>query len=54
MNSLQQVSEKKNYFVSINPHDNIDPEKVIMEIDYDHPLFDVPAINAQKELIKIE
>jgi len=53
MNELQQVSDKKNYFVSINPHDNIDPKKILKEIDYYHPLFDVPAINAQKELHKI-
>ncbi|NHA05092.1 NAD(P)-binding protein [Mucilaginibacter sp. HC2] len=50
MNKLQGVSEKKNYFVSINPHDNIDEKKIIKEIDYEHPLFDVPAINAQAEL----
>ncbi len=53
MNQLQGVSEKKNYFVSINPHDNLDPEKIIKELDYDHPLFDVPAINAQAELQKL-
>ncbi|GLU52282.1 NAD(P)/FAD-dependent oxidoreductase [Dyadobacter frigoris] len=47
MNMLQQVSEKKNYFVSINPHDDLDEKKIIREIDYDHPLFDVPAIHAQ-------
>ncbi|WP_159467519.1 NAD(P)/FAD-dependent oxidoreductase [Dyadobacter sp. 3J3] len=47
MNMLQQVSEKKNYFVSINPHDDLDEKKIIKEIDYDHPLFDVPAIHAQ-------
>ena len=50
MNQLQQVSDKKNYFVSINPHDNLDEKKIIKEIDYEHPLFDVPAINAQAEL----
>ncbi|WP_184546716.1 NAD(P)/FAD-dependent oxidoreductase [Mucilaginibacter sp. FT3.2] len=53
MNMLQGVSDKKNYFVSINPHDNIDPKKIIREIDYDHPLFDVPAINAQEQLYKL-
>lgn len=47
MNMLQQVSDKKNYFVSINPHDDLDEKKIIKEIDYDHPLFDVPAIHAQ-------
>jgi len=50
MNRLQQVSENKNYFVSINPHDDLDEKKVIKEIDYEHPLFDVPAIHAQSSL----
>jgi len=53
MNQLQGVSDKKNYFVSINSHDNIDPKKIIKELDYEHPLFDVPAINAQAELYKL-
>ena len=50
MNRLQGVSDKKNYFVSINPHDDLDEHKILMELDYEHPLFDVPAINAQAEL----
>lgn len=51
MNSLQNVSNNKNYFVSINPLPNsIDPNKIVKEIEYEHPLFDVPAINAQKGL----
>jgi len=50
MNSLQGVSDKRNYFVSINPHDDLDEKKILMELDYEHPLFDVPAINAQAQL----
>jgi len=50
MNRLQQVSDKKDYFVSINPHNGLDEKKIIKEIDYEHPLFDVPAMNAQAEL----
>lgn len=51
MNSLQGVSKKKNYFVSINAiPGTVDKAKVLKEIDYEHPLFDVAAINAQKEL----
>jgi len=51
MNNLQGVSKNKNYFVSINafPH-GIATDKVIKEIEYEHPLFDVAAINAQKDL----
>jgi uncharacterized protein len=51
MNSLQGVSEKKNYFVSINAiPGTIDSKKIIREIDYEHPLFDVAAMQAQQEL----
>lgn len=51
MNKLQQVSQKKNYFVSINAFNNsIDTNKLLKEIEYEHPLFDVPAVKAQKEL----
>lgn len=53
MNRLQQVSESKNYFVSINPHDDLDEKKVILELDYEHPLFDVPAVRAQDNLSKL-
>jgi len=50
MNMLQDVSRKRNYFVSINPHDDLDEKKILREIDYEHPLFDVPAIHAQSSL----
>lgn len=51
MNSLQGVSEKQNYFVSINAQEgSVDSKKIIREIDYEHPLFDLPAIQAQAEL----
>lgn len=50
MNSLQGVSDKKNYYVSINEAGEADPKKIIREIDYTHPLFDLKAMEAQKEL----
>ena len=50
MNQLQQVSDQQDYFVSINPSEQLDPEKIIKEINYEHPLFDVPAMQAQQEL----
>ncbi len=53
MNSLQGVSQRKNYFVSLNCHDRIAPEKVLRRIEYEHPLFDLAAIAAQKELPKL-
>jgi len=53
MNSLQNVSKKKNYFVSINDPGGIDPSKIIKTIEYEHPLFDVDAVKAQAELHKL-
>ena len=51
MNSLQNVSDKKDYFVSINAiPGSVDKTKILKEIGYEHPLFDVPAIQAQAEL----
>lgn len=50
MNQLQGVSERVNYFVSLNCHEQIAPAKVHRKINYEHPLFNVAAIAAQKEL----
>ncbi len=53
MNSLQQVSKNKNYFVSINNPDIIDKNKALKTIKYTHPLFDIDAQTAQKELTQL-
>ena len=50
MNSLQGVSERQDYFVSINRPEAIRPEAVIQRIEYDHPLFNLGAIQAQRDL----
>jgi uncharacterized protein len=50
MNSLQGVSEKVNYFVSLNCEDRIPPERVLKRIRYEHPLFDLAAVRAQEDL----
>lgn len=50
MNSLQGVSEREDYFVSLNCDDRVAPERVIRRIEYAHPLFDRTAIAAQAEL----
>ncbi len=50
MNSLQGVSRHRNYFVSLNVHDRVAPDKVLRRIEYEHPLFDLAAIAAQREL----
>jgi len=50
MNSLQGVSDRENYFVTINRPWAIDPRKVLRTIHCEHPLFNLGAIRAQREL----
>ncbi|MDP2137394.1 MAG: FAD-dependent oxidoreductase, partial [Candidatus Didemnitutus sp.] len=50
MNRLQGVSERENYFVSINGAARIDPGRVLKRIVYEHPLFDLGAVAAQARL----
>lgn len=53
MNSLQGVSDRVNYFVSLNCHERIAPETVLKRIDYEHPVFTLGAIAAQRELPRL-
>ncbi|XDD52475.1 NAD(P)/FAD-dependent oxidoreductase [Leptospira sp. WS92.C1] len=53
MNSLQNVSQNKNYYVSINDPGTIDRNKIIQEIEYDHPLFSVGSLKAQSRLSEL-
>jgi uncharacterized protein len=50
MNSLQRVSDREQYFVSIDDPGLIAPEKILRTIRYSHPLFDRAAVAAQREL----
>jgi predicted NAD/FAD-binding protein len=47
MNSLQGVSDRENYFVSINRPEAVAPEKVLRRFAYEHPLFSLGAVRAQ-------
>jgi predicted NAD/FAD-binding protein len=50
MNRLQGVSDREDYFVSINRPDRIDPKKALRTIAYEHPLFTLGAVRAQAEI----
>ena len=50
MNSLQGVSDRVNYFVSINRPEAVAPGKVLRRIAYEHPLFSLGAVRAQEEI----
>lgn len=49
MNSLQNVSSKRNYFVSINPIE-LNEKQIHKTITYFHPIFTVDSLQAQKRL----
>jgi predicted NAD/FAD-binding protein len=53
MNRLQGVSDRENYFVSINRPDRIDPARILKTIAYEHPLFTLGAVRAQAEIPRL-
>jgi predicted NAD/FAD-binding protein len=50
MNRLQGLETAEQYLVTLNARDRIDPAKVIAVMDYEHPIYDLPAIEAQSLL----
>ena len=54
LNKLQPLPFKHNVFVSLNPAVAIDPAKVIDSFDYDHPVFDLDAIHAQRQVAQLQ
>jgi predicted NAD/FAD-binding protein len=54
INHLQPLPTQTPVIVSLNPHVEPDPAKVIGDWDYDHPLFDQAAIGAQAQLDAIQ
>ncbi|NNC68219.1 MAG: NAD(P)-binding protein [Gammaproteobacteria bacterium] len=49
MNRLQNLKCKQDYFVTLNPYQEINASKIIKTIDYMHPVFDQHAIEAQQQ-----
>jgi len=47
MNILQRLTKQHNYLVTLNH--KIDSAQIIKSIDYSHPVFDKPMIEAQKQ-----
>ena len=53
MNSLQGVSDRRNYFVSINGENSVNPNLILKRIQYEHPVFSLGATRAQRELPRL-
>jgi predicted NAD/FAD-binding protein len=54
MNRLQNIDPTYPLFVSLNPLTEPDPAHVFARFDYDHPVFDSAAIDAQAQLPEIQ
>ena len=50
MNRLQRLRTATQYVVSLNAGDRVDPGRVVAEMDYEHPIYDVGAVRAQPQL----
>src|SRR6478736_9208963 len=50
MNRLQGVSDREDYFVTVNRPDRIAVDRRIKTIGYEHPLFTLDAVRAQAEI----
>jgi len=50
MNSLQGLTDKGDFVVTINHPEQVDPAKVIRTIPTEHPLFSLEAVSAQAEI----
>ena len=54
INKLQPLPIEKAVIVTLNPASKIDKNKVVKEINYQHPLFSKDAILAQREMVNIQ
>lgn len=54
MNRLQGIEPSHPLFVTLNPNTEPDPQSVIGEFFYEHPMFDRAALNAQQYLWSLQ
>ena len=54
MNRLQQLPTKESVFVTLNPETEPAAGTILHREDYDHPMFDRLAIDAQRRLWSLQ
>ncbi len=54
MNALGSIESSRPLLVTLNRHDEIDPDAVLGRFDYDHPMFDLDALAAQRRRAEIQ
>jgi len=50
MNRLQGLETTHDYLVSLNATHLVDPDAVIYEVDYDHPMYTTASVRSQQRL----
>jgi len=53
MNRLQGLESDEQYLVTLNARDRIDPDKVLAVMHYEHPIYDLEAVEAQGRLASL-
>ena len=54
MNRLQPLQTKTDLFVTVNPNQSVDPDRILYQTMCRHPVMDVNSIKAQKELWQLQ
>lgn len=54
INRLQPLPFETPVVVTLNPAEEPDPSKVLASFEYDHPIFDRPAIEAQRRMAQVQ
>jgi uncharacterized protein len=54
LNKLQNLNSEKNYFLTLNPVEAIDKNKIIKKIHFTHPYFNKDNVALQKDLHKLQ
>ncbi|MDP6969437.1 MAG: FAD-dependent oxidoreductase [Gammaproteobacteria bacterium] len=49
MNCLQGLDTKQDFFVSLNASEQVDPDKVIKHLHYEHPVFTAQGVSMQTQ-----
>ena len=53
MNILQGLDTERTYIVTLNDQGRVDPSRVIRKVSYDHPMFTLDTIAAQKRQAEV-
>ena len=54
LNKLQNLNSERNYFLTLNPVEAIDKNKIIKKIHFTHPYFNKDNVALQKDLHKLQ